>query len=566
MTKKKVIIAVCLAAVVGGSTYAVYRSMQTTEETVSKETSVEFGNLTVGITESGTASLGTVEQTFDIELGTDSSASSPTSGATTSAGSGNMETAGEMMGVSTNTSNAGNAGSSASGSEEESLQVEEIYVTEGQVVEEGEPLLKLSSESIKKVREQLQKEIDSASLTLENSKIERKSAKIEAEYTYKENIAAGKNAKTIYQSSLISLADAVEEAQDAVEEADDRMNEIQEEITSLKAKKKKISASGSNTASQANGGMDTSGMPAGMDSTGGEKITTSDTSKNTTTSNDTSTVSGINAEIQSLQKEYQSLKQSYSSLVSKVSQAKSEQVEGKISAKQAYDEAMLNYENAQEIYDIALDGIDDDVEDAKDAWKDAKDNLKEFEDFVQDGEVLAEYNGTILSVGYEDGDYLESGTAIATFADADAVSITISVSQEDVSNVAVDDEVNIAFSAYEEETYQGNVTEIATSETSSSSSATAYDVTVKVQGDVSKIYEGMTANVTFITKELKDVLYVSNKAIRTEGTKSYVKKVEGDTTTNVEVTTGFSNGESVEIQDGLEEGDVVLIESQVSGS
>ena len=34
----------------------------------------------------------------------------------------------------------------------------------------------------------------------------------------------------------------------------------------------------------------------------------------------------------------------------------------------------------------------------------------------------------------------------------------------------------------------------------------------------------MSAEVTFVTKEIKDVLYISNKAVTTEGTKSYVTK------------------------------------------
>jgi HlyD family secretion protein len=64
---------------------------------------------------------------------------------------------------------------------------------------------------------------------------------------------------------------------------------------------------------------------------------------------------------------------------------------------------------------------------------------------------------------------------------------------------------------------------------------------------------------------VEDVLYVSNKAITTEGTKSYVTlQKEDGTTQKTMVTTGFSDGHNVEIKSGLEEGDTVLIESQVS--
>ncbi len=71
----------------------------------------------------------------------------------------------------------------------------------------------------------------------------------------------------------------------------------------------------------------------------------------------------------------------------------------------------------------------------------------------------------------------------------------------------------------------------------------------------------MTGDLTFITKETEEVTYVSNRAIFREGTRSYVKMYdESGNIVEKEVTTGFSDGENVEIISGLSEGDVVLIE------
>ena len=100
---------------------------------------------------------------------------------------------------------------------------------------------------------------------------------------------------------------------------------------------------------------------------------------------------------------------------------------------------------------------------------------------------------------------------------------------------------------------------------SSGSSTVDYTVTVAFAGDVSKIYADMTGDVTFVTKEVDDVIYVSDKAVIQDGTKSYVDiKEDNGSITRVEVTCGFSNGENVEIQSGLEAGQTALIESQVS--
>ena len=73
----------------------------------------------------------------------------------------------------------------------------------------------------------------------------------------------------------------------------------------------------------------------------------------------------------------------------------------------------------------------------------------------------------------------------------------------------------------------------------------------------------MTANVTFISKKVKDVLYVSNKAVITEGSENYVLKKTDDGEEKVRVDIGFSNGSIAEIS-GVAEGDTLLIKGKVS--
>ena len=91
-------------------------------------------------------------------------------------------------------------------------------------------------------------------------------------------------------------------------------------------------------------------------------------------------------------------------------------------------------------------------------------------------------------------------------------------------------------------------------------------MTVTLEGDVSGLFQGMTGEITFVTEEMKDVLYVSKRAIITEGENSYVKvRTEDGKIEKKSVTTGFTDGVNIEIVEGLSEGDIVLIESKVSG-
>lgn len=465
MKKKKVTVVLSLGAaallLIGGiSVYAHQTSDSGESETVYKETTAEYGTLTVGITESGSVTIGSISQDMDEDISTSSnSGSSQTSGTQTT-------------GTSTNNSSV-------------VLEVEEVYVSVGQQVKAGDALLKLTDESIEKYRKKLKEAVTEASADYNSAALSSAKEKVSANYSYNLSVAEGSVAQEEYEATISELQDAVDEAQEAVDESQALLTYYQEMIDS---------------------GMDLSESLA--DEQG-----------------------------------------NYDKLYNKLKAAKSAYTTKSVEAEKKYKEAMLSYENADSQYSADVAGVDVSVDTAQDTLTDAKEALFEFEAFVGDGTIYSDYDGTI----------------IVTFADTDAVTMTVSVSEEDISEIAIGDEVMIELNAYEDQTFSGEVESIDTS-VSSGSSTVSYNVTVKINGDVDGIYTDMTGNVTFIEKQVADVVYVSNKAIINEGTVSYVKVKDSDgTIEKKEVTTGFSDGVNVEITEGLSEGETVLIESQVTG-
>lgn len=549
---KKIWIVGALALVIGVSGAGVYFMRdKDMSEVVTKETVVERGNLVLGVTESGNASLGSLEQTFSIS----STSSSSSSSGSSSSGSSTEKMSTAIMGNNSGSVSTTSTSSSDSSSSSVELEVEKVYAAVGQVVKKGDAILKLTKSSISGSRKILKENISNAKLLLQSAKLERKTTLVSAKYSYQQNLTTGKNAESDYNNTLSSLENAVTQAQEQVTSAKKRMAAIPEEIAALEKEQKSAASS---TSENQTSSTTTNTQDMSQNNTEANKTSVSSTSSN-------NSVSSIENQIAALEEELENLEKNYSNLVNKVSEAKAAQTEGKITAKEKYDQAVLNYENAKKIYNIAVNGLDDDVEDAEDELKEAKQTLKAFNSFVGSGTVTADYNGTILELGYSEGDILNESTAIVAYSDMSAVTIVVSVSQEDIRNIAVGNTVNIEFTAYEDETFRGTISSIDVSKTSGSSTV-SYDVTILVSGNVGKIYEGMTANVTFVTSEVEDVLYVSRKAIQTEDEKTYVKVVKDGVTQKVEVTTGLSNGIYVEIQEGLSENDVVLIESQVNNS
>lgn len=234
-----------------------------------------------------------------------------------------------------------------------------------------------------------------------------------------------------------------------------------------------------------------------------------------------------------------------------------------IEAKQTYENAMTNYKYADQLYEIDTNGLEDDLNEAKDTLEEAEQNLADFEEQIGEGMVYSQYSGTVTEIAYAAGDTLVNDAAVAVFTDSENVTMTVLVSQEDISQIMVGDEASIELTAYEGEEFPGEVTSISTS-ASTGSSTVNYQVTVRFTGDISKIYSGMTGQATFAGKSVEDTLYITNRAVYQKDARSYVKILEEDgSISEIEIKTGFSNGSIVAVESGLEEGQTVIIESKV---
>ena len=193
-----------------------------------------------------------------------------------------------------------------------------------------------------------------------------------------------------------------------------------------------------------------------------------------------------------------------------------------------------------------------------------KEKWDEFSSYIGDNNVLSGYSGVVTSVELEEGDSISTGTALITLYDLEDVTMTVSVYEDDMTDIAIGSLANISLTAYPDEMLTAKVSEISDASTDSKGNV-IYDVTVTIEGDTSGLFQGMTGDITFVTEQSEETLYVLKRAVITDKNKSYVKVKEADgDIVKKEVTTGFSDGRYISIVEGLVEGDTVLIESKVS--
>ncbi|QEY34790.1 efflux RND transporter periplasmic adaptor subunit [Caproiciproducens galactitolivorans] len=184
------------------------------------------------------------------------------------------------------------------------------------------------------------------------------------------------------------------------------------------------------------------------------------------------------------------------------------------------------------------------------------------------GVITSPCDGIVATVSYKAGDTVPASTAIMEISKPDSVSLSVSISEDDITGISIGQEASITLSAYDNQSFDAMVESITAEPARSGSSSVTYTVVVKMTGtdnDVGTVYTGMSGEATIIQKRVKNVLYVNNKAIRFDnGVSTVLVKNQDGSTTEKNVKTGFSNGTNVEVTSGLAEGDTVLAESTVS--
>lgn len=229
------------------------------------------------------------------------------------------------------------------------------------------------------------------------------------------------------------------------------------------------------------------------------------------------------------------------------------------------DQTVTKAETADTTYEMELRSLDNSVASKQLAAQTLQDQIAKQQTYLEKNTIVAPCDGIVSSVNAGAGDEVQAGTAVATISDSANVYVYISVAQDDITGITLDQACTVTMDAFEEVAFSGVVDSITTTPARSASSSASYNVTIQLQGDTAQVYEGMSGSATLITRQAKDVLYVTTRTIYEKDGASYVKVKEADgSISEVPVTTGFSDGRNVEITDGLTEGQTVLIESQVN--
>lgn len=236
---------------------------------------------------------------------------------------------------------------------------------------------------------------------------------------------------------------------------------------------------------------------------------------------------------------------------------------GKVDAQLKYDLTISQSNNAKTKYDTAISELDTAIDEALANKTELEEQKADYLGYLSNDIMVSPCDGIVTGINAAAGAEVNEKTNLVTVSDGAQSYFTVSISQDDISSLTLGQDAQVLLSSYPDKALHGKIDSIS-SAGSRLGAAVSYTVTVLLDKTDINLYAGMSGDVTFVTRQKTDVLYVSNQAIINENGKQFVKiKGEDGNPKQIEIATGFSDGSNVEVLSGLKEGDIVLIESKV---
>lgn len=219
-------------------------------------------------------------------------------------------------------------------------------------------------------------------------------------------------------------------------------------------------------------------------------------------------------------------------------------------AQASLDNAKTALDQAQKNIDISARTSQASLDNAKVALDVAKRNLDK-------ASIYAPLDGVVSAVNFSQGDSAGTGTAVSV-VDLNNLQVKVLVAEVDMAKITVGQTAEMTLDALQGKNYSAKVIAISPVGTVTQG-VVNYPVTVAVNNADGAVKPGMTANLAVEVDRRDNVLLLPTRAVRTQGTQKIVTVEYKGQDIQVPVGTGLTNDTQVEITNGLQAGDVVLL-------
>jgi multidrug efflux pump subunit AcrA (membrane-fusion protein) len=190
----------------------------------------------------------------------------------------------------------------------------------------------------------------------------------------------------------------------------------------------------------------------------------------------------------------------------------------------------------------------------------ARIDLQRINGQIEDARLVAPFDGRILSMSIREGNLVTAFKTALVLGDPGALEVTAELSADELTQMSVDQPATIRLLNRPDQDYPGRVRQLPYPYGGGGGSQTEDNTTTRIAlDDPTVMLEiGELASVEIFLEQRDDVLWLPPAAVRTFQGRDFAVVQEGDVQRRVDVKVGLESEDRVEILEGVEEGQVVV--------
>jgi len=175
--------------------------------------------------------------------------------------------------------------------------------------------------------------------------------------------------------------------------------------------------------------------------------------------------------------------------------------------------------------------------------------------------LYADIDGVIGAIHGVVNNNVGTTNAFLTLLDQERPMIFSMVSELDIGQVTLGQKVLVELESDYGMTYEGLISWISMTPTIDNNGIVSYEVEITLEKYPDTIRSGLSALLRIVLKERLEVLVIPNTAVKIVNNQQVVEVKENDQILERMVVTGLTDGVNVEVIQGLEEGETLIVRS-----
>lgn len=236
------------------------------------------------------------------------------------------------------------------------------------------------------------------------------------------------------------------------------------------------------------------------------------------------------------------------------------------SAEDSYNSAENAYNQATQKYELTKGQlIEENTQKAQDALNAAQSSanaiaaqMESIQKSIRDAKVESPITGVVTANNVTEGTILSTATVPFQISDTSSVIVDVSVSQQIINSLSNGQLVNVKIAAAGLNKLTGKIKTI----NPAANAKGTYDVEIEIENASGSIKSGMFAEVSFNKEKGYNSVVLDRDAVVTKNNEDYVFIEKDGVAVKSNVVMGIDDGETVQILDGVDIGDIVIVKGQ----